>query len=350
MRTEGDQLSTEGRTPSGGDTAGVFTAPSTTRSGRGEIDFAVHSLKDVPTSTPRTSSSPPSRAARTSATRSSSPRGHAGGTPCSGLSGRGARSPRPARGASRSSCASGPTSTTRHDGGERRHASPPPRGGARRRARPRLRGARPPARSGCGITRRLPPRRAASAAPAQGALGDRLPRGRRPMRPAPSLARRPSRARDGRGRAEPPERAPRRLPRAGRRVAGARQGASSSGPRPLSRRPRGARGRGGRRRIGPWRRAGRWLADAPRPRRRAPRRRPPRRSGTSRLLLLRSGRPELREGGSSGDVDLLVTHEIVPLIAGIAEARAVRPDGRDARRHVADDGRHAPRRGRRERP
>lgn len=49
VRTEGDQLSTEGRAPSGGDTVGVFTRALDDALRAGRIDFAVHSLKDVPT-------------------------------------------------------------------------------------------------------------------------------------------------------------------------------------------------------------------------------------------------------------------------------------------------------------
>ena len=49
VRTEGDQLSTEGRAPSGGDTVGVFTRALDEALRGGSIDFAVHSLKDMPT-------------------------------------------------------------------------------------------------------------------------------------------------------------------------------------------------------------------------------------------------------------------------------------------------------------
>jgi hydroxymethylbilane synthase len=49
VRTEGDQLSTEGRAPSGGDTVGVFTRALDEALRGGTIDFAVHSLKDMPT-------------------------------------------------------------------------------------------------------------------------------------------------------------------------------------------------------------------------------------------------------------------------------------------------------------
>jgi hydroxymethylbilane synthase len=51
VRTEGDQLSTEGRTPSGGDMVGVFTRALDEALRGGTIDFAVHSLKDLPTET-----------------------------------------------------------------------------------------------------------------------------------------------------------------------------------------------------------------------------------------------------------------------------------------------------------
>jgi hydroxymethylbilane synthase len=51
VRTEGDQLSTEGRAPSGGDTVGVFTRALDEALRGGTIDFAVHSLKDLPTET-----------------------------------------------------------------------------------------------------------------------------------------------------------------------------------------------------------------------------------------------------------------------------------------------------------
>jgi len=49
VRTQGDQLSTEGKAPPGGDEAGVFVRALDDALLRGEIDFAVHSLKDVPT-------------------------------------------------------------------------------------------------------------------------------------------------------------------------------------------------------------------------------------------------------------------------------------------------------------
>ncbi|MBK9964659.1 MAG: hydroxymethylbilane synthase [Holophagales bacterium] len=49
VRTEGDQLSTEGRIPSAGDSVGVFVRALDDALRRDEIDFAVHSLKDVPT-------------------------------------------------------------------------------------------------------------------------------------------------------------------------------------------------------------------------------------------------------------------------------------------------------------
>jgi hydroxymethylbilane synthase len=49
VRTQGDQLSTEGKAPPGGDAAGVFVRALDDALRRGEIDFAVHSLKDVPT-------------------------------------------------------------------------------------------------------------------------------------------------------------------------------------------------------------------------------------------------------------------------------------------------------------
>ena len=49
VRTEGDQLSTEGRIPSAGDSVGVFVRALDDALRRHEVDFAVHSLKDVPT-------------------------------------------------------------------------------------------------------------------------------------------------------------------------------------------------------------------------------------------------------------------------------------------------------------
>lgn len=49
VRTEGDQLSLEGRVPPGGDTVGVFTKALDDALREGRIDFAVHSLKDLPT-------------------------------------------------------------------------------------------------------------------------------------------------------------------------------------------------------------------------------------------------------------------------------------------------------------
>jgi hydroxymethylbilane synthase len=49
IRTEGDQLSSEGKAPPGGDAAGVFVRALDEALLRNEIDFAVHSLKDVPT-------------------------------------------------------------------------------------------------------------------------------------------------------------------------------------------------------------------------------------------------------------------------------------------------------------
>lgn len=52
VRTEGDQLSTEGRAPSGGDTVGVFTRALDEALREKRIDFAVHSLKDLPTDDP----------------------------------------------------------------------------------------------------------------------------------------------------------------------------------------------------------------------------------------------------------------------------------------------------------
>jgi hydroxymethylbilane synthase len=51
VRTEGDQLSTEGRAPSGGGETGVFTRALDEALREGRIDFAVHSLKDIPTDT-----------------------------------------------------------------------------------------------------------------------------------------------------------------------------------------------------------------------------------------------------------------------------------------------------------
>jgi hydroxymethylbilane synthase len=49
VRTQGDQLSSEGKAPPGGDAAGVFVRALDEALLRNEIDFAVHSLKDVPT-------------------------------------------------------------------------------------------------------------------------------------------------------------------------------------------------------------------------------------------------------------------------------------------------------------
>lgn len=49
VRTEGDQLSADGRIPSAGDSVGVFVRALDDALRRDEIDFAVHSLKDVPT-------------------------------------------------------------------------------------------------------------------------------------------------------------------------------------------------------------------------------------------------------------------------------------------------------------
>jgi hydroxymethylbilane synthase len=49
IRTHGDQLSSEGKAPPGGDAAGVFVRALDEALQRNEIDFAVHSLKDVPT-------------------------------------------------------------------------------------------------------------------------------------------------------------------------------------------------------------------------------------------------------------------------------------------------------------
>ncbi len=49
VKTQGDQLSTEGKAPPGGDAAGVFVRALDDALRRFEIDFAVHSLKDVPT-------------------------------------------------------------------------------------------------------------------------------------------------------------------------------------------------------------------------------------------------------------------------------------------------------------
>jgi hydroxymethylbilane synthase len=52
VRTQGDQLSVEGKAPPGGDEAGVFTRALDDALRRNEIDFAVHSMKDVPTTVP----------------------------------------------------------------------------------------------------------------------------------------------------------------------------------------------------------------------------------------------------------------------------------------------------------
>jgi len=49
IRTHGDQLSSEGKAPPGGDEAGVFVRALDEALLGNEIDFAVHSLKDVPT-------------------------------------------------------------------------------------------------------------------------------------------------------------------------------------------------------------------------------------------------------------------------------------------------------------
>lgn len=49
VRTEGDQLSSEGKAPPGGDRTGVFTRALDEALREGRIDFAVHSLKDLPT-------------------------------------------------------------------------------------------------------------------------------------------------------------------------------------------------------------------------------------------------------------------------------------------------------------
>lgn len=49
IRTHGDQLSSEGKAPPGGDAAGVFVRALDEALLGNEIDFAVHSLKDVPT-------------------------------------------------------------------------------------------------------------------------------------------------------------------------------------------------------------------------------------------------------------------------------------------------------------
>jgi len=49
VRTQGDQLSSEGKAPPGGDEAGVFVRALDEALLKNEIDFAVHSLKDVPT-------------------------------------------------------------------------------------------------------------------------------------------------------------------------------------------------------------------------------------------------------------------------------------------------------------
>ena len=49
VRTRGDELSSEGKAPPGGDEAGVFVRALDEALQRNEIDFAVHSLKDVPT-------------------------------------------------------------------------------------------------------------------------------------------------------------------------------------------------------------------------------------------------------------------------------------------------------------
>ncbi|MGH8981830.1 MAG: hydroxymethylbilane synthase, partial [Acidimicrobiales bacterium] len=51
VRTEGDQLSTEGKAPPGGDVTGVFTRALDEALREGRCDFAIHSLKDLPTDT-----------------------------------------------------------------------------------------------------------------------------------------------------------------------------------------------------------------------------------------------------------------------------------------------------------
>ena len=78
MRTQGDQLSTEGKAPPGGDAAGVFVRALDDALRRHEIDFAVHSLKDVPTAESPDLVLAAVPRARTSATRSSSRRGTRG--------------------------------------------------------------------------------------------------------------------------------------------------------------------------------------------------------------------------------------------------------------------------------
>lgn len=49
VKTDGDQLSSEGKAPPGGDQAGVFVRALDDALREGRCDFAVHSLKDVPT-------------------------------------------------------------------------------------------------------------------------------------------------------------------------------------------------------------------------------------------------------------------------------------------------------------
>jgi hydroxymethylbilane synthase len=53
IRTVGDQLSSEGKAPPGGDATGVFTKALDDALREKRIDFAVHSLKDLPTAPER---------------------------------------------------------------------------------------------------------------------------------------------------------------------------------------------------------------------------------------------------------------------------------------------------------
>ena len=53
IKTVGDQLSSEGKAPPGGDVTGVFTKALDDALRENRIDFAVHSLKDLPTAPER---------------------------------------------------------------------------------------------------------------------------------------------------------------------------------------------------------------------------------------------------------------------------------------------------------
>ena len=196
VRTEGDQLSTEGRIPSAGDSVGVFVRALDDALRRDEIDFAVHSLKDVPTEYAEDllMAAVPVRADVRDALVVASR--HPARTVQELPQGARVATASPRRVAQLLRLR--PDLDDAHDGGERRHAPAPPRGRARRRAHPRLRRPRPP------LVRRADhaphPSRRAPVGPGPGGARHLLPAGRRRRRRRDRDARRPAR----RARPRPP--------------------------------------------------------------------------------------------------------------------------------------------------